>query len=96
MVVTCPLSWFLDNFSASCSPVNKRVPVQNSDSTPDGARITDRKIGMIAEIYFKPEGIFCDLDKNNTCEHINFALTVPAIQNIIRKRAKEGWKLPDL
>lgn len=26
---------------------------------PDGARITDRKRHMIADIYFKPEGIFC-------------------------------------
>ena len=60
-----------------------------------GVRITDRKIGMIAEIYFKPQGIFCDLDKNSSCEHIDFALTVPAIQQIIKKRIKEGWKLPE-
>lgn len=61
-----------------------------------GVRITDRQIGMIAEIYFKPQGIFCDIDKSNTCEHIDFALTVPAIQEIIRKRKKEGWKLPEI
>ncbi len=61
-----------------------------------GARITDRKLGMIAEIYFKPEGIFCDLDKSNICEHIDFALTVPAIQDVIRRKKKEGWKLPDI
>ena len=65
-------------------------------ASPDGARITDRKIGMIADLYFKLDVIFCDLDKSNTCEHIDFALTVPAIQNIIRKRAKEGWKLSDI
>lgn len=62
----------------------------------NGVRITDRKIGMIAEIYFKPQGIFCDLDKSNSCEHIDFALQVPEIQEIIRRRIKEGWKLPDI
>ena len=63
---------------------------------PDGVRITDRQLHRIADIYFKPEGIFCDLDKSNSCEHIDFALTVPEIQDIIRKRRKEGWKLPDI
>ena len=61
-----------------------------------GVRITDRKIGMIAEIYIKPQGIFCDIDKSNTCEHIDFALTVPAIQEIITRKRKEGWNLPEI
>jgi hypothetical protein len=26
----------------------------------------------------------------------DFALTVPKIQDIIRKKTKEGWKLPDV
>ena len=78
------------------SPAISLLVQEPEKASPDGARITDRKIGMIAEIYFKPEGIFCDLDKNNNCEHIDFALTVPAIQEIIKKRLKEGWKLPDI
>jgi Arc/MetJ-type ribon-helix-helix transcriptional regulator len=64
---------------------------------PDSVRISDRKLNWIADIYFKPEGIFCDYDKTNNCEHIDFALTVPEIIEIIRKRRKEGWlKLPDV
>ena len=63
---------------------------------PDGVRITDRKLHRIADIYFKPDGILCELDQTDNCEHINFALTVPEIQDIIRKRKKEGWKLPDI
>jgi Arc/MetJ-type ribon-helix-helix transcriptional regulator len=62
----------------------------------NGVRITDRKIKLIADIYFKPQGIFCDLDKTDDCEHIDFALTVPEIREIIRQHKKEGWKLPDL
>ena len=63
---------------------------------PNGVRITDRKQHRIADINFKPEQIFCELCQNNTCEHIDFALTVPEIQKIIQKRRKEGWKLPDI
>lgn len=69
---------------------------EHFNAGPNGVRITDRKIGMIADIYIKPQGIFCDLDKSDKCEHIDFALAVPKIQKIIRERQKEGWKLPDV
>jgi hypothetical protein len=49
----------------------------------------------VADIYFKPQG-FCDLDKTNTCEHINFALTILDVQKIIKERKNAGWKLPDI
>lgn len=61
-----------------------------------GARITDSQSELMAEIYFKPEGVWCDLDKGSKCEHITYALTVPKIQKIIRQHIKEGWKLPDV
>jgi Arc/MetJ-type ribon-helix-helix transcriptional regulator len=80
-------------------PANKKpLPrFEHFNMGANGVRITDRKIGLIADIYFKPQGIFCDLDKTDTCEHIDFALTVPEIRDIIRKHKKEGWeKLPDV
>jgi len=63
---------------------------------PDGVRITDNRLGKIADIYFKPKGVWCDLDKARTCEHIEYALTLPDVQEFIRRRRKEGWKLPDV
>ena len=78
------------------TPKDKLPRFEHFNIGPDGARILDRQINMIADVYFKFEGIFCDLDKTSNCEHIEFALTVPKIQNIIRKRRKEGWKLPDV
>jgi Arc/MetJ-type ribon-helix-helix transcriptional regulator len=60
-----------------------------------GVRISDRKLKRIADIDFKPEGIYCQLDETNDCEHIQFALTVPEIKAIINKHIKEGWNLPD-
>jgi len=62
----------------------------------NGVRITDRQLHRIADIRFKPEGIYCELDENDNCKHIEFALTVPEIKEIIRDKRKEGWKLPDV
>jgi hypothetical protein len=62
----------------------------------NGVRISDRKLRRIADITFKPEGIYCELDDSDHCEHIDFALTVPEIKEIIRKKRKEDWKLPDI
>lgn len=63
---------------------------------PGGVRITDRRLGKIADIYFKPEGIWCDLDQTFSCKHIEYALSLPDVQEIVRKRRREGWKLPDV
>lgn len=62
----------------------------------DGVRVVDHKLNRIADVYFRPEGIWCDFDKKSKCEHIDFALSIPKIQGIIEKRKKEGWKLPDV
>ena len=79
------------------SYITKPLPrFDHFNKSPEGVKITDRKIGRIADIYFRPDGIWCALDETNDCEHIDFALGLPEIQKIIRKRRKEGWKLPDV
>jgi len=62
---------------------------------PNGVKITDRLQQRIADIEFKPKGIFCELCQKNRCEHINFAYSVPEIRSIIAEKQKEGWKLPN-
>jgi len=62
-----------------------------------GVKIGDKKLGLKAiQIYFKPEGIFCEYCGPSSCEHIKYALEQPDIQRIIRKKRLEGWKLPDV
>jgi len=61
-----------------------------------GVRITDRQLHRIADIRFKPKGIYCELDESENCGDIEFALTVPEIKEIIRNKREEGWKLPDV
>ena len=71
----------------------------------NGVRIQDRALatktcpnGMIIDVYFKPQGIFCEYDQTFRCDHIDFALTVPHIrEQIMDLNKKNGWKieLPD-
>lgn len=51
---------------------------------------------QLCQIWFKPEGIECENCGTNNCKHIRFALSHPPIQQVIRKRRMEGWKLPEV
>jgi hypothetical protein len=62
----------------------------------NGVRITNRQLHRIADIRFKPEGVYCELDESENCGHVEFALTVPEIKEIIHNSRKEDWKLPDI
>jgi hypothetical protein len=62
----------------------------------NGMKIHDRQLCKVVTVYFKPTGIFCDEDQSDQCEHIDFALSLSTVKNHIRKRRKEGWKLPEV
>ncbi len=67
-----------------------------------GVKILDRSLanhttsGKIVDVYFNPDGIWCDYCQSDSCRHITFALTVPTIQEVVIKKRREGWKLPDI
>ncbi|MCJ7559745.1 hypothetical protein MUO79_03890 [Candidatus Bathyarchaeota archaeon] len=61
-----------------------------------GVLIWDPDIRQAVQILFSPNGIKCVVDGEDSCKHILFALTKPDIQQVIRARKKEGWKLPDV
>jgi hypothetical protein len=46
----------------------------------------------IADIRFRPEGIYCELDGSESCGHIEFARN----KRNNRKKRKEGWKLQEV
>lgn len=62
----------------------------------EGVRILDRTINRIVDIAFKPDGIWCDYCEARNCHHIQFALAQTEIQHVIRRKRKEGWKLPEV
>jgi hypothetical protein len=62
----------------------------------EGVLIWDPDIHKAVQIKFSPKGICCLHDENDKCRHIQFALSKSDIQDVIRQRRKEGWKLPDI
>jgi len=76
-------------------------PVEHFNISENGVRILDRTIkngvsnGRIIDVYFRPDGVWCDYCQARDCRHIRFALTVPKIKEIIEKKLAEGWKLPE-
>jgi hypothetical protein len=61
----------------------------------DGVLIWDPDLGKAVQVDFKRTGILCAHDQKDDCKHIQFALSKREIQDVIRKRRKEGWKLPN-
>lgn len=62
----------------------------------NGVKIWDNKLRRNADVYFKPDGIRCILDESSSCEHVYFALTLPEVREIVRRKRREGWKLPNV
>lgn len=69
----------------------------NGDAT--GVLIYDRELKDVKGVHVsvRPSGIVCDFHQMTNCEHVKFALGLSDVQEMIRKRRKEGWKieLPD-
>ena len=62
----------------------------------DGVKIRDRSVSHVVDVSFKPKGIQCSYCGEDSCRHVKFALSVPAIQKVIRKKREEGWHLPEV
>ena len=75
-------------------PEEPRFRKLNSDD--NGVKVWDSKVRKTADVFIKPTGIRCLLDESSSCEHVYFALTLPEIRDSVKKKRKEGWKLPDV
>ena len=81
-------------------PTPELPPLEHFNISENGVRILDRTLangvsnGRIIDVYFKPEGVWCDYCQASNCRHIKFALTVPKIREIVWKKRMEGWNLP--
>lgn len=60
----------------------------------EGVRILDRNLnkprGLIVDVYFKPENAWCEYCESTSCKHVQFALTIPEVQKILKRK---GWPL---
>lgn len=61
-----------------------------------GVLLLDRLLKKTVDVHIKPSGISCSLHRTDDCEHVKFALGIHEVAEIIKKKRKEGWKLPDV
>jgi len=74
----------------------KKSPFEILNHDAQGVKVIDRQLKKVADIQFKPNGAYCPICDAHNCEHIRFAIQQPDIQDIIREKRKEGWKLPEV
>jgi hypothetical protein len=46
--------------------------------------------GPIIDVYFRDGKAFCDYCESSDCKHVKYALSLPLVQRILKKR---GWKI---
>ena len=61
-----------------------------------GVKVLDYRLNRIVDVIVRPEGIMCAYCESSDCVHVKHLLTVPSIQDVIRKRRKDGWDLPEV
>lgn len=68
--------------------------LEHFNMNEDGVLILDRTLhpNRIIEVYFKPDGASCELCESSRCRHVEFALSIPRVQEILRKK---GWKMAE-
>jgi len=52
-------------------------------------QIVDRQLNRIVHVFFKPNKVFCDYDESGDCKHVDFAMELPEVKEILKKK---GWK----
>ncbi len=72
---------------------HKELPrFEQVNTDENGVKVLDRQLKRVADVQIKPSGAKCILDDSSSCEHVRFALSLPEVQDLIRKK---GWKLPE-
>jgi Arc/MetJ-type ribon-helix-helix transcriptional regulator len=74
----------------------EQLSLEHFNLSEDGVRVLDRSLtnehskGRIIDIYFKPENAWCEFCESTSCKHVEFALSLPQVQKILREK---GWEL---
>lgn len=87
--VSCPNCLYKVN-------VEKRVilhPMRHFNLSEDGVKILDETLNWIVDVQFKRNKAWCLYDKSSNCRHIKFALGLPEVQKILKKK---GWDIDRL
>jgi len=74
----------------------EKASMEHFNLDANGVKILDRSLatrnspsGRIIDVTFKPESVQCNFCQSNDCAHVKFALSLPAVNELLKKK---GWK----
>ncbi|MCR8488941.1 MAG: ribbon-helix-helix domain-containing protein [Crenarchaeota archaeon] len=81
----------LNQYKESLTP--PQLPLlEHFNISENGVRILDRALangysrGRIVDVYFKPDCIICEYCGTDNCRHVQFALTIPKVREILSRK----------
>jgi hypothetical protein len=92
-VVRSLINWYWKEHLEKLQPA-----LEHFNITENGVRILDRTLGTktsrgcIIDVYFKQDKAWCKYCESSSCQHVQFALSLPEVQEILRTK---GWKIAE-
>jgi len=89
---------FLINWHWNQNEDKLQPPLEHFNLSENGVCVLDRTIndknsrGRIINVYFKQDKVWCEYCESAACQHAKFALGLPEVQEILRKK---GWKITE-
>ena len=70
----------------------KEIPpeLEHFNVNEHGVMVLDRNLDQIVQVFFNPDKVSCGYCGVSGCRHIEFALSIPKVQEILRE--KDWWK----
>lgn len=90
-MVTCPSCTRKINSKENMLP-NELTRMEHFNLDERGVRILDQALKWIVDVHFKPKSAWCNYCERSDCKHVKFALSIPDVQKIIKKK---GWKIEE-
>lgn len=61
-----------------------RPRLEHFNFNEQGMLVLDRNLNSIIQLYFKTDKIWCEHCKSTGCQHVEFALSLPEVQEMLR------------
>jgi hypothetical protein len=94
-MITCPSCY--RKIDREANLVKEIDLMEHFNLDENGIRILDKSLttehsprGRIVDIYFKEKKAWCEYDDSSNCKHVEYALSLPVVQEILKKK---GWKV---
>jgi hypothetical protein len=81
------INWYWKEHHHELQPL-----LEHFNISEEGIQILDRTLadknskGRIINVHFKPDKVWCEHCESTVCQHVRYALELPEVQEILRKK----------